>query len=151
MSKFSIDFMEEDTEVLLIALQSPLEIYRLVYMLNRELNTQFCRNRTGLYDKETQAQYAVYQWNKPNDEVWYVIANEYKETQQSYGLFDQLEKTQVLIREYAKFNYFLKIDNVSSFFSVDSLTDVLRTMKYVHFFHLVELNSLKSKYKLIVC
>lgn len=134
----------------LVVLQTSLHAHQVAFLLNQTLETRFVRRHTDIYDNDSNASFALFQWNKTDEEIWYVIANQSKEeSQNEIGLFRSVEKTHFLIKELWKINYLLMICNPSENFYKDNILRKLRENPLWSFLYEVDINSLKSKHKLI--
>ena len=106
-----------DTEFSLFGIQTNVPAYKLVYYLNKKINTSFMRN-DDIYLIENNfriylEKYSHYDIN--NEETWTLVSNEsrnYKTQINNLSLFSNSPyKLIYLIPEYKMFNYILKIDN----------------------------------------
>lgn len=147
--KFSIDFFEEEKDNWLVGMYCSLEAHRLAFLLNQELQTFFVRHREDFFDQETNARYALFSSEKAHTEKWYLVENQSLQERSYGGLFEEIQTYSFLVKEHKKANYLLKIDNPSNQFSKETLLSNLRKIPQIHFSYSIELNSLKSKYKLI--
>ena len=106
-----------DTEFSLFGIQANVPAYKLVYYLNKKINTSFIRN-DDIYLIENDfkiylEKYSHYDVN--NEETWTLVSNEsknYNTKINNLSLFrNSTYKLNYLIPEYKMFNYILKIDN----------------------------------------
>lgn len=120
MPKYNLEMSDFiDIDFSLIGITCSIEDYRLAYLLNKHLNTNFERNETNLEIeiKSTQQSYALYGYKNThyfND--WYLIANKFTQihtVNQSSNLFSttdyRVESISYLIPEQKKIDYFIKI------------------------------------------
>ena len=117
MSKQKKITLSIDTEFLLYGIQTDAPSYKLIYYLNKKINTSFIRN-DDIYLIENDfkiylEKYSHFDIN--SEENWTLISNEsrnYKTKTNNLSLFSNSPyKLTYLIPEYKMFNYILKVDN----------------------------------------
>ena len=141
---------DDANEDWLVVLQTSLQAHQVAFLLNQTLGTRFVRRSSDIYDNDSNIHFALFQWNKTDEEIWYVIANQSKkQNQNSIGLFPSVEKTYFLIKELWKIDYLLMICNPTSDYYKKNILKKLRENPLWHFLYEVDINSLKSKHKLI--
>ncbi len=151
----TIILTEEDAteEISLIALYSAFEIYRVVYLINRVLETSLKREAdVDVQHKNGIALHPLYHYiDQKNLVDYYLVANkaETKPTKKEKitSLFQEEERyLTFLIPEQKKVNYFLEIKGI------DNLTEVvtkLKTIRQLSAVATVEITSLRSYKNLI--
>lgn len=152
MKKYKLSLLEEDDDQsILVGIRTSLEIYRLAYLLNQNISTGFSRCDDFL-DTETQTSFALYQWENVDEEQWYLVENQIKKKEfVSVGFWQELEQSQTIYfaKEHKKIDYFLKIENVSSFFDLEKFLENLRQIPQIQYVQNIDLNTSKIKNKFI--
>ncbi len=106
-----------DTEFSLFGIQTDVPAYKLIYYLNKKINTSFIRN-DDIYLIENDFKIYLEKYSHfdiINEENWTLVSNEsrnYKIKTNNLSLFRNFPyELTYLIPEYKMFNYILKIDN----------------------------------------
>lgn len=120
MPKYNLEMSDFiDIDFSLIGITCSIEDYRLAYLLNKNLNTNFERSETNLEIeiKATKQSFSMFSYKNLhyfND--WYLIANKFFQTElinQPSNLFSatnyNVETINYLIPEQKKIDYFIKI------------------------------------------
>lgn len=107
--KFS-DF--SDNNYTLIGIHCALEDYRLAFLLNYHLKTNFARAEYDLdfKNKNSNSSYSIYEYSNKNGSDWFLISNICKTQIESVGLFNKGEITTFLIPEKKKVDFFIKVE-----------------------------------------
>lgn len=148
--------LDETTEedVSLIAMHCPAEIFRVVYVINRELGLNLAREKLDVdfQHKKALSYFPLYHYFDSEATIdFYVVANASK-TKSAHvisqgGLFpDENSYSTFLIPEYKTADYFLKIEGH------DKPKEVLlklKRIKHITTAYTVEVSSLKSYKNLI--
>ena len=114
MSKKKKITLSTDTEFSLFGIQTDVPSYKLVYYLNKKINTTFIRNDDiYLIDNDFKIYLEKYShFDINNEENWTLVSNEsrnYKTKINNLSLFSNSSyKLIYLIPEYKMFNYILK-------------------------------------------
>ncbi|MBS9773959.1 MAG: IPExxxVDY family protein [Tenacibaculum sp.] len=145
MQVYSIDINElSDDNFTLIGIHSTLKDYQLAYLLNRELHTLFKR------DFNNNLSFPLYEYyNDKLDCDYFLIANVIKSKSKSLGLFNENEIITYLIPEKKKIDYFIKLEgNIKDNYLIETLHKINQIPQIITSYT-VDLNTLKSKKKLI--
>lgn len=146
------DFSEENYN--LIGIHTTLEDFKLAYLLNNSLKTNFKRADYSLdfENKKGKASYSVYSYlNEKYDFEWYLISNSYTEIKSNSDealLFSAETKTH-LIPEKKNVDYFLKIVGDAEFSYLKKSIEKLNGVPQIVTSYLIDKNTLKSKDYLI--
>lgn len=148
-----IDDFCEDTYSL-IGIHTTLEDYKLAYLLNSQLKTNFQRANYSLdFGKDNEiASYSIFSYtNEKYDFEWYLISNSFtQEKSRETGVLSLSTETKnYLIPEEKRVDYFLKIigDNNDNF--VFSTINKIKSINQVVTSYSIDPNKLKSKEFLI--
>jgi len=146
------DFCEDNYT--LIGIHTALEDFKLAYLLNNSLKTNFSRSELNL-DFETnnnKASFSVYDYiNEKYEHEWYLISNKYKEERinTSDTLALSTETITYLIPEKKRVDYFLKIVGEPNHILIQRTLDKIKSLSQVVASYTIETNTLKSKEFLI--
>lgn len=143
---------EED--VVIIALYSAIEMYRLAYFVNKflEINLRLNEEKKELYYRDEPAAFSLYSFYDESKFInFYLVSNKVKlETVAFAGtnsLFSENEEGYTyLIPEYRQVDYFLKLEDTSE---VSCWVDKLRKIKYISAIHPIKISELKNYKNLI--
>ena len=146
-----------DTSFSLLAIHCGLEDYRLAYLLNKYLGTNFSRMEWDLDYKYTAASYSVYEWyNTENEISWNLISNlckkEEDSLQSSGSLFttqNKVLKTFHLLPEYKNVDYLIKISDETQNFNTKIVLDKIKAIPQIITSYIIDTDKLKSKENLI--
>lgn len=146
------EFNEEN--YYLIGIHTTLEDFKLAYLLNNNLKTQFKKASYTLdfQNKESKASFSVYSYsNEKYDFEWYLISNNYSEERSSQkgSLFFSAETKTYLIPEKKKVDYFIKIVGDAEFNYINKSIEILNKTTQIVTAYLIDQNHLKSKDYLI--
>jgi len=137
----------------LIAIHTPLEDYRLVYMLNGALSLQLAKR----YDKECFAVdggkgggFSYYHWeNKLLQIDWHCVANKLVCEEETEGmLFGKTSIIHYLIEDKKKVDYFLKIDTEGRL-DMQGILTAIKGLPYVSMAYTIKTEGLNVKHKLL--
>jgi hypothetical protein len=142
------DFCEE--EYSLIGIHTALEDYKLAYLLNKNLKTQFSKSQNNLEfeNDKNKASYAIYNFSsKKYDFDWFLIANSYKRENQteSNGLLLTTETKTYLIPEKKKVDFFIKISGEVDLDFVLRTVNKIKNIEQIITSYSIDKNILKSK------
>ena len=144
----------------LIAIHSPVEDYRMAFLLNQQLPIILHKNKSTIEvsGKEGEASFAYFVYDDDKAETnWVLIPNKNeivvrkKSTGQNLFLDAQVEiATRVyLLPELKKVDYFLKIEHQDTFRQVDQLLSDIKKINQVSTVYAVDPQKIKSKNNLI--
>ncbi|WP_299059141.1 IPExxxVDY family protein [uncultured Polaribacter sp.] len=142
------DFSKE--EYSLIGIHSTLEDYKLAYLLNKNLNTRFCKTKEDLefIIEKKNASFSVYNYENLEYHIdWLLIANSYREENQTVSnqlLLTSETKTH-LIPEKKKVDFFIKIYGEFENEFVLKTINKIKSIDNVITAYSIDKNTLKSK------
>ena len=142
------DFCEE--EYSLIGIHTALEDYKLAYLLNKNLKTQFYKsqNNLELENDKNKASFSIYNFSsKKYDFDWFLIANSFKRENQteSNELRLTTETKTYLIPEKKKVDFFIKISGEVDVDFVISAVQKIKNIEQIITSYSIDKNTLKSK------
>lgn len=148
----------DDVDYQLIAIHSPLESYRLAFLLNQKLPILLNKNNSTIqiYFKKTEAFFERYTFeNEEEDSIWELIENKDEITSLETNLKDDLfvdepiqSTTKVyLLPEFKKVDFLLKIQN--SMVNIKEIVDNIITIDKITSAYLINSEQIKSKNNLI--
>lgn len=148
-----IDDFCEDTYSL-IGIHTTLEDYKLAYLLNSQLKTNFQRANYSLdFGKDNEiASYSIFSYtNEKYDFEWYLISNSFtQEKSRETGVLSLSTETKnYLIPEEKRVDYFLKIIGENNDNFVFSTINKIKSINQVVTSYSIDPNKLKSKEFLI--
>jgi len=151
MQVHSLDFDSVcEEEYHLIGIHTTLEDYKLAYLLNKEIKTNFSRSNFNLnftLDK-TQASYSLYNYtNIEYDFDWFLISNSYNEENVTLnnGLLFPSEIKNYLIPEKKNIDFFIKILGDPEEEYIDKIITDIKQIAQVITCYAVDYNTLRSK------
>ena len=142
------DFCEE--EYSLIGIHTALEDYKLAYLLNKNLKTQFYKSQNNLEfeNDKNKASFSIYNFSsKKYDFDWFLIANSFKRENQteSNELRLTTETKTYLIPEKKKVDFFIKISGEVDVDFVTSAVQKIKNIEQIITSYSIDKNTLKSK------
>ena len=142
------DFCEENYT--LIGIHTTLEDYKLAFLLNSHLKTNFHRAKYSLdFDnKKEDVSFSIYSYtNKEYDFEWYLISNSCTQeaTLNSNELLQSTEKKTYLINEKKKVDFFIKIIGETDQMFITKTIDRINTINQIVTSYNIDTNTLKSK------
>lgn len=142
------DFCEE--EYSLIGIHTALEDYKLAYLLNKNLKTQFYKSQNNLEfeNDKNKASFSIYNFSsKKYDFDWFLIANSFKRENQteSNELRLTTETKTYLIPEKKKVDFFIKISGEVDVNFVMSTVHKIKNIEQIITSYSIDKNTLKSK------
>lgn len=150
--KFS-DWIEEE-DYILLGIHTTVEPYRIAFLINKYLKTQFVRTIQDLdvTKKEYIAHYPVYKFIDPVYQIdYFLVANKYRglaiKTQSSGGLFQDLQEQEIkvtLIKEFKTVDYFIKIGTQDALFAMKNIVSSLQQIPEVLSAYQVDHNTIKQ-------
>ena len=146
------DFCEDNYTF--ICILSALEDFKLAYLLNNNLNTQFSLASYSLdfEKKDNKASFSIFEYiNEKYEHEWYLIANSYKEERinASDTLALSTETITYLIPEKKRVDYFLKIVGEPNPLLIQRTMDRINELDQVVTSYTIETDTLRSKEFLI--
>jgi len=148
-----VDFLSIDYE--LIAIHTSIEDYRLAYFLNKELEIKLSKNNLNVAIETPEGKSAFNHYfydDEKKDIQWNLIENKTTintTNKKSAGIFENMEVNVYLLPEYKKADFFLKIENVDSFFKIKEVTKKIELINQVSMSYVLDKDNLKSKNNLI--
>lgn len=138
----------------LIGIHTALEDFKLAFLLNNKLNTQFSKaNRSLDFEiNKNKVSFAFYNYNNETyDYEWYLISNSFKEerTNELDTITFKTETKTYLIPEKNQIDYFIKIVGEVHQKLIDKIVDRINTIDQVVTSYTIDPNTLKSKEFLI--
>lgn len=151
MQIHSLDFsaLDEDNYHL-IGIHTTLEDYRLAYLLNKDICTNFSKSNFNLDFNQDHYNVSFSLFNYTNQEYdfdWFLIANSYKEeriSSNSRFLFNS-ETRNYLIPEKKNIDYFIKIVGEPDLLFLNKTIAHIKQIPNVITSYLVDHKTLKSK------
>lgn len=146
------DFYEDNYT--LIGIHTALEDFKLAYLLNNNLNTNFSRASVSLdfETNQTKASFSIYEYmNEKYDYEWYLIANSYKEEKVNAADTIALttETITYLIPEKKSVDYFIKVVGEQNNLLIKRTIDKINAINQIVTCYTIDTNTLKSKEFLI--
>ena len=150
MQLFTFD-LEDD--YLLIGIHSTEEDYRLAYLMNKHLNTNFVRSKQSLDFKDSNIEFPLFEYKNEKTYInYYLINNKHLQVvnnQFNDGLFGgDYSTTSYLLPEKKKVDYLLKVEGCTEKFIIN-LVEKLNRLNVIITSYPIETNTLKSKNNLI--
>ena len=161
MATFKIDSSEFDEPIYyLIAIHSRIEMYRLAFFINQNININLFRSAQDLNfstkkgmahfmhfefeDKEKDLKFDLIQ-NKSNIEISSNLAQNdlFATTQNSFFI------PTYLMPDFKKVDFFLKIEVNESPLDLDEMVSKIKLIPEVSTVYAIDSNTIKSKYNLI--
>lgn len=142
------DFCED--EYSLIGIHTVLEDFKLAYLLNKYIQTNFSKYREGLQFDEAQkkASFSLFKYtNYKFDYEWFLIANSFKRENEiaTNQLLLSSETKTYLIPERKKIDFFIKIYGDVSYGFVSKTVQKINQIDQVITSYSIDKNTLKSK------
>jgi hypothetical protein len=142
------DFCEE--QYTLIGIHTTLEDYKLAFLLNSHLKTNFHRAAYSLdFDNTVEGiSFSIYSYsNKEYDFEWYLIANSCTQELKlnSTGFLQSTEVKTYLIKEKKKVDFFIKIIGETNDAFIAKILDKINEINQVVTSYKIDINTLKSK------
>ncbi|CAM1342801.1 IPExxxVDY family protein [Tenacibaculum amylolyticum] len=146
------DFSSNDYHIL--GIHTPLENYRLAYLLNTHLQLRLerCTNDIDFKNKDYEACFPLYEFiDCETDNSWFLIDNVYKTNIKSRteGLFTESEAKVYLIPEKKRVDYFLKLEGGFTTDKANEINEVISKIPQIMTSYYIETDTLKSKEFLI--
>lgn len=157
LHKLSFDDIEDFTYTLL-AIHCALEDFRIAYFLNKHLHISLKRQKNDLDLANEKIKFTLFSWkDEKNMTKWNLISNTCKveedleiKSQSLFTVPNKIVRTHHLISEYKNVNYFLKIDNDTTFVNEKALINSIQNIPQVITVYSLDASKLKSKDNLII-
>lgn len=141
------------TEYELIAIHTSIEVSKLAFLLNKNLNTRFrFFDSIDKTEKREKCSFERYFFDdEENDVLWNLLENKtiIKGGNDTTTLFDQFEQTMSLIPEFKKADYILKIETEETLLNLNQIISVISKIKTISMSYLMDKNKIKTKSNLI--
>mgnify|MGYP007011819283 CR=1 FL=1 len=153
MQRHQLGLIAED-DYLLIAIHSNVEDYKLAFLINKHLKTNFRRkdNDLDFFKKEGHITFSIFEYHDiEREDTFYLISNIFKSVEEKItsagSLFEtnNEEKTYYLLPEFKKTEFFLKIVSDETDFYEQNLVAKLNKTPSIVTAYQVDTNHLKSK------
>ncbi|MGJ8683231.1 MAG: IPExxxVDY family protein [Nonlabens sp.] len=142
MATYKLDGWDyEEEPYTLVGIHSTMEPYRMAYMVNKYLGLKFHRTDEDqdVIMPNFTVRYPVYKYEDViNYTTFYLTPNKYwaslNTVVSSGGLFDNQEETEVktvLLKEFAKVDFIIKVEKEASFFPLKKLINDLTKIPHV--------------------
>lgn len=156
MSKIlSIDF-EYDHDYTLLGIHTPLEDFRLAFLLNDKLALKLRKYKEDLdlYLKNEKSSFSIYIFDDTHKMMtWSLITNTNIKIEtsvsQSGNLFDDPPIQSYLIPEKKQVDFFLKMDSQLAYEETKELINKIKTINQIVTLYTIDPNDLKSRDNLI--
>lgn len=150
MAVLTFDLEDDFT---LIGIHSAEEDYKLAYLLNKHLESNFVRYQFNLDFKNSNAEFPLFEFKDPNTHInYYLINNKHSqviENKDNEGLFGGKYNTiSYLIPEKKRVDYFLKIEGITNNSTI-KLVAHLNKINQIVTSYTIDTSTLKSKNYLI--
>ncbi len=150
MAVLTFDLEDDFT---LIGIHSAEEDYKLAFLLNQQLNSNFVRYQYNLDFKGSEVEFPLFEFKDPNTHINYYLINnkyrqviEYKDHKELFG--GRYSTISYLIPEKKRVDYFLKIEGANNT-STLKLVNQLNKINQIVTSYTIDTNTLKSKNYLI--
>lgn len=142
------------SEYTLISIHTPLNDYKLAYLLNKYLGVKLTRANYDLdfNNNNNKSSYPVFEYlDKELDSSWFLITNVFKEKRKTdlSTLFEESDVKTYLIPEKKKVDYFLKIEGDFKYEYIVKTLEKIKKIPQIATSYTVETDTLKSKENLI--
>lgn len=142
------------SEYKLISIHTPLNDYKIAYLLNKHLGIKLYRAKYDLdfENNNNKSSYPVFEFeDKELDSSWFLITNVFKEKRQTNEstLFSESFVKTYLIPEKKKVDYFLKIEGDFEYEYFLKTVEKIKKIPQIATSYILETDTLKSKENLI--
>jgi len=156
--KLSLDEFSFE-EFKLIAIQTPLEDYKVAFTLNKMLDMRFVKEPNEIFftNENGTGSFSHYSYeDSKHDLIWSLVQNKsfiQNNSSEQDSLFTEINHkfdSQVnLIPELNKFDYLLKIDEIDDYYDIDFFISQLSNLKHIATVYLADTDQIKSINNLI--
>jgi hypothetical protein len=142
----------------LVAIHSPLDDYRLAFVINKALSIKLARSKTDISFEKHGSTFNRYQWYEQTQEFdWNLVCNSSTSEQEGESLNQQLLFNDLdasftshqLIPELPKVDFFLKIEGDQIEEIEKEVLQKLQNSPQIIMAYSVEVNKIKSKNNII--
>ncbi|WP_338377518.1 IPExxxVDY family protein [uncultured Flavobacterium sp.] len=155
MAIFKLQLEEfSTTEYELIAIHTTIEVSKLAFLLNKNLNTRF--HFLDVIDKKEKKEKGSFErylyCDEEKDVSWNLLENKSiinGASEQESSLFDQFGQTMYLIPEVKKADYILKIDSEDAYLDIPKIIQTISEINTISLSYYVDKNTIKTKSNLI--
>lgn len=141
------------TEYELIAIHTTIEVTKLAFLLNKNLQTRFhFLDSIDKTEKKEKGSFERYFFNdEENDVLWNLLENKsvIKGENNSTSLFDQFGQTMSLIPEFKSADYILKIETEDSVLDINEIVTTISNINTISLSYVMDKNKIKTKSNLI--
>lgn len=128
----SLDLIDEYS---LIGIHTPIEDYKLAYLLNMHLNTKFVKSKFNLDFNNENISFSVYEFNDNDNQLsFYLISNKFigliseNKLENLFSKNELFSSTSYLISEKKNVDYFIKIEgeitNIKLFKTIEKINKI---------------------------
>lgn len=141
------------TEYELIAIHTTIEVTKLAFLLNKNLDTRF--HFFDTIDKNEKKEKGSFDrflfFDTENETSWNLIENKsiIKVENNSNSLFEDYEQYMYMIPEYKKVDFVLKIDTEDNFLNIDEINQKISKIDSISMSYTLDKNKIKTKSNLI--
>lgn len=141
------------TEYELIAIHTTIEVTKLAFLLNKNLDTRFhffdTIDKTEKKEKGSFDRFLFF--DTENETSWNLIENKsiIKVENNSNSLFEDYEQYMYMIPEYKKVDFVLKIDTEDNFLNIDEINQKISKIDSISMSYTLDKNKIKTKSNLI--
>ncbi|MFC4741086.1 IPExxxVDY family protein [Flavobacterium ponti] len=145
------DFSTNEYE--LIAIHTTVEVSKLAFLLNKNLNTRFhFLDVIDKKEKREKGSFERYFFSDDKNEIfWNLLENKsvIKGANEQESLFDQFGQIMYLIPEVKKADYILKIDSEENHLDTQKIIQNISEISIVSMSYKIDKNNIKTKSNLI--
>lgn len=137
----------------LIAIHTTIEVTKLAFLLNKNLNTRF--HFFDVIDKKEKKEKGSFERYLYKDEengvFWNLLENKsiIKGANDQKSLFEQFEQTMYLIPEFKKADFILKIDYEDYLLEINEIIQNISMISTITMTYKIDKNNIKTKSNLI--
>ncbi|WP_299673014.1 IPExxxVDY family protein [uncultured Tenacibaculum sp.] len=142
------------TDYSLIGIHSPVEDYRLAYLLNLHLQLNLKRSDFDIdvTKDNIDAFFSLYEFtHNATENSWYLISNYHKNkvAGNNLSLFSESQTVTYLLPERKKVDYFLKLEGDFNSMTINKTIESINKIPQIVTSYSIDTNKLKSKESLI--
>ncbi len=141
------------TEYELIAIHTTIEVTKLAFLLNKNLDTRFhffdTIDKTEKKEKGSFDRFLFF--DTESETSWNLIENKsiIKVENNSNSLFEDYEQYMYMIPEYKKVDFVLKIDTEDNFLNIEEINQKISKIDSISMSYTLDKNKIKTKSNLI--
>jgi hypothetical protein len=141
------------TEFELIAIHTTIEVSKLAFLLNKNLNTRFYFfDALEKTDKKEKGLFERYLFDDDeNENFWNLLQNKsiIKGGNDQESLFNQFGQTMYLIPEFKKVDYILKVETDDCLLNINQIIQTILNISTISMSYTMDKNKIKTKSNLI--